>query len=661
MVKNKNAEVTWQDGVPVSKAFLDPYFSLKDGISETRYVFLESNQLPSAYSEHKNFVIGETGFGTGLNFFVTAKNWLDNAKLLPNEHTLTYFSIEKFPLSEADFEQTCHEWPEFSEFFKPLLDSYPGNTPGFHQIYFESKKITLILLIGDVLDMLGQLSELAKVNAWYLDGFAPAKNPEMWTNAVFQAVANCSLEGATFSTFTAAGDVRRGLQSVGFSVEKRPGFGKKREMLCGKLMELNEAQVKQPWFRLNKSNEPVGTIAIIGGGLSGLTTASFLVKRGCKVVLIDSASQVADGASGNPGGIVLPKVNLNLDAECQYHISSFNQATQFYSNLKSLVPELEWEQSGVIQIETSQRLDKYSKLVLPDSLLSALNEVDVDQMAGVKCEKSGLYFPRAGSINPRQLCQHLENQLIGKVEFLFNTAIDKIANKEGQWQLFDHNKKCLRKVDKIVVANGHDANRFLNLASNKLKKSRGQLSYLKANLKSRKLKMPVCSEAYILPKKAGVHVVGATYGGELLNLSLDDHNKNYHGANQTISNLFSTNDMPSTKNSAGDRESGRVSFRATTEDHLPIVGPMYDERFYLRHYSDLNKGKPPSKYPAAQYLPGLYVNVGHGSRGLVTCIASADYLSCLIVGMPVAVPQMTTNLLHPARFLIRALKKSSEH
>ena len=235
----KNAQLDWQVSTPLNKQFNDPYFSLVDGLAETEYVFLKHNCLPERWKDKHEFVIAETGFGTGLNFLVTASQWMNSTD---NDAHLTYFSIEKYPVSYDDLVKSYKNWPQFDSISQRILKNYPDRLPGFHTIKFNNLNITLVLMIGDVLPMLSQIQ--CNVDCWYLDGFSPAKNPEMWSLNVCQKIADKSHESTTFATFTAAGEVRRNLQSVGFEVKKTSGFGKKREMMSG-VFASSEAHKKQ--------------------------------------------------------------------------------------------------------------------------------------------------------------------------------------------------------------------------------------------------------------------------------------------------------------------------------------------------------------------------------------------------------------------------------
>lgn len=222
--------IEWRYGQPYASAFQDVYFSTDNGLEETKFVFLTQNDLNTRFKALKNanFTIAETGFGTGLNFLSTWQLWSEHA---PSDSCLHFISVEKYPLSVDDISLALAYWPTLAEFCQQLLAQYQQLSPGIHQLSFVDGKVTLSLLIGDVAEMLPQIN--TQVDAWFLDGFSPAKNPDMWSATLFQNMARLSHSLTTFATFTSAGDVRRGLQAVGFQVNKLAGFGKKREMLRG--------------------------------------------------------------------------------------------------------------------------------------------------------------------------------------------------------------------------------------------------------------------------------------------------------------------------------------------------------------------------------------------------------------------------------------------
>jgi tRNA 5-methylaminomethyl-2-thiouridine biosynthesis bifunctional protein len=230
------ANIEWRDGQPYACEFQDVYFSTDNGLLETDYVFLQGNGLATHWLKAtlQTFNIAETGFGTGLSFLCAAKYWLEIA---PQQAKLHFISVEKYPLNMQDITTALNLWPQLNAVSEPFLAQYESLTNGVQSISLFNNRVQLSLLIGDATECFSQITD--KIDAWFLDGFAPAKNPDMWQSALFQQMARLSKPNTTFSTFTSAGGVRRGLINAGFEVSKQTGFGKKREMLTGRFTGIN--------------------------------------------------------------------------------------------------------------------------------------------------------------------------------------------------------------------------------------------------------------------------------------------------------------------------------------------------------------------------------------------------------------------------------------
>ena len=216
------------ENVPRSLRFGDLYFSDLDGLDETKYVFLNGNKLPEIWMCTDRFIIAETGFGTGLNFFATWQLWRE--KSTPNGN-LIYYSIEKYPLTISQIVKSIGHWSDLKPLLEEFKKDYASTEVNSQTILFDEGRVTLKLIFGDVKEVLSQATFSS--DAWFLDGFAPSCNPEMWSDEVFLEVARLSKKGTRLATFTAASAVRRGLRDVGFDMVKIPGFGRKREMLTG--------------------------------------------------------------------------------------------------------------------------------------------------------------------------------------------------------------------------------------------------------------------------------------------------------------------------------------------------------------------------------------------------------------------------------------------
>ncbi|RRV49261.1 bifunctional tRNA (5-methylaminomethyl-2-thiouridine)(34)-methyltransferase MnmD/FAD-dependent 5-carboxymethylaminomethyl-2-thiouridine(34) oxidoreductase MnmC, partial [Stutzerimonas stutzeri] len=263
----QHAELDWdENGLPQSRHYGDVYFSRASGLAETEHVFLAQNDLPrrfAAMQPDECLVIGETGFGTGLNFLCAWQLFERSASARARLH---FVSVEKHPLTFADMQRALALWPELQAQADQLLEQYVALNPGYQRLVFAGGRVVLTLLIGDVLECLPSLD--ARIDAWFLDGFAPAKNPQMWQPALFSEMARLSAPGATLGTFTSAGFVRRGLIEAGFDMQRVPGYGHKREILRGRLQSSTAQVADKPWFARPRRTVRDRRAVVIGAGLA---------------------------------------------------------------------------------------------------------------------------------------------------------------------------------------------------------------------------------------------------------------------------------------------------------------------------------------------------------------------------------------------------------
>lgn len=300
-----HARLDWNEGAPRSAAFGDIYFS-GDGAAETAHVFLDGNGLPARFAQSARFAIGEFGFGSGLNFLMAWDLWRRTPK--PEGARLHFFSIEAFPLHQEDMARAHAAWPRLADLSARLRALLPPTVAGTHVLPV-APDVTLILAYGDA--NLAVARAEGGVDAWFFDGFSPARNPEMWGEVLFAEAARLSNPGATFATFTVAGGVRRAIAAAGFAVEKRPGYGRKKEMLAGRIETPRKASPRAPWFTNADPQRlaPGARVAIIGGGIAGASLAYAARRAGLDPVIIEADAPAA-GASGNPAGLIMPRLDL---------------------------------------------------------------------------------------------------------------------------------------------------------------------------------------------------------------------------------------------------------------------------------------------------------------------------------------------------------------
>lgn len=655
-----SADLEWQEGTPVSVQFADVYFSREDGAAESRYVFLEQNGLPQRWREWQtpgSFTIGETGFGTGLNFFCARELW--QSLRSPGQH-LHFVSVEQFPLQAADMEKAYAQRPAFAPFAAQLLRQYPPLVSGLHRLHFPADNLTLTLVLADATEGLAQVE--GSVDAWFLDGFAPARNPQMWIPALFSQMARLSHTGTTFATFTSAGIVKRGLRDAGFVVDKHPGHGPKRDMLKGHLQQsprpLHWPAAEQPWFRYAPVSSTPGRVAVIGAGLAGCNTAYALARRGWQVSVLERHAAIAQGASGNSTGITYARLSPHDTAQNRWYIGSYLYACRFIRTLfesRGIAPGQDWDLNGVLQLafddeEMHTQRTLQAAGLWPDTIARSLDAAATRDYMGVPCDHGSLLMKDGGWLNPAALCTLLLDQRGVQVHTGF--AVSALERSAEGW----HIAGLPGVFDAVVLANTFDALAFSGAAHLPLRQVRGQVSHIPATANSSALQHAINYDGYINPARDGSHCVGATFHPRERDPAerIEDHQDNLNRLRAALPTLANQLAPP-----AAEHLSGRVGFRCQTPDYLPVVGPLPDSAAFEALYADAAKGLASPSLPPCPLLPGLFVSTAFGAKGITGAPLAAEMLAAYLSGEPQPVDRNVLFALHPARFLQRALKKKT--
>ncbi|MFJ2328245.1 bifunctional tRNA (5-methylaminomethyl-2-thiouridine)(34)-methyltransferase MnmD/FAD-dependent 5-carboxymethylaminomethyl-2-thiouridine(34) oxidoreductase MnmC [Pseudomonas sp. NPDC087690] len=649
-----HAQLDWDDqGRPRSRVFDDVYFSDQSGLDETRYVFLEQNRLAerfAALSASGRLVIGETGFGTGLNFLCAWQLFEQHAVAGARLH---FVSVEKYPLSPADLQRALALWPELKPLADQLLKHYVAIHQGFQRITLANGRVTLTLLIGDALEQLPQLD--AQIDAWFLDGFAPAKNPDMWTAELFVELARLAAPGSTISTFTSTGWVRRLLNAAGFKMKRTPGIGHKWEILRGEFLgwppEVAPPVPEKPWFARPAAVNGERRALVIGAGLAGCATASSLAARGWQVSLLERHARVAQEASGNPQGVLYLKLSAHGTALSQLIVSGFGYTRRL---LESLQRGTDWDDCGVLQLAfNAKEAERHAQLAaaFPEDLLQWLEQPEAQNRAGVGLAHGGLYYPEGGWVHPPALCQAQAAQ--ANIELLSHQEALELRKIDDQWQAFD-GERLLASAAVVVLAGAAEIKRFAQSAELPLKRIRGQITCLAETPQSQALTTVVCAEGYVAPARLGEHTLGASFdfNNDDLNPTTAEHVGNLAMLEEISTDLVTR--LHISEQLVEDLQ-GRAAFRCTSPDYLPIVGPLADREAFLEVYAALSKDARLVPDIACPWLDGLYVNSGHGSRGLITAPLSGELLAAWLDNEPLPLPRSVAEACHPNRFALRRL------
>lgn len=655
----EHAQLHWNDqGTPVSRVFDDVYFSNQNGLKETGYVFLNGNQLPERFTTHPRdlFIVAETGFGTGLNFLTlwqafdafTASE--PEAKL----QRLHFISCEKFPLTASDLEAALQSWPQLEKYASQLREQWPLALPGCHRLLLDGGRITLDLWFGDINQLIHTFDDTLnqQVDAWFLDGFAPSKNPDMWTPELFDCMARLARPGGTLATFTAAGFVRRGLQQAGFEVSKRKGFGEKREMLIGHLPTAMVRPAQAPWYARPAAEGD--DVALAGGGIASALLALALLRRGKKVTLYCADARPAEGASGNRQGAVYPLLNHHDPALAQFFPAAFTFARRVYNQL---TVKFEHDWCGVTQLawdeKSAEKIDKMRQMGLPSGLAAAVNTEEVEALCGVTTGCGGITYPLGGWLSPAELTAGLWRQAAQQGATLhWQQEITALTPHPAGWQLSFHAQPdCTHR--NVVLATGHRLTDFPQSEKLPVYAVSGQVSHVPTTEALSALKQVLCYDGYLTPVSPQFqqHCIGASYhrGDTATEYRADDQQENRDRLLRCLPDAGWPQEIDVSDGNA------RCGVRAATRDHLPMMGALPDYAATLQQYATLAQHQQQAE-PAPVY-PGVFMLGALGSRGLCSGPLAAEVLAAQLCGEPIPLDSATLAATSPNRYWVRKLLK----
>jgi len=523
------------DGQPRSRAFGDVYFSTTDGLAESRAVFLAGCGLPDAWRGRGRFVVGELGFGTGLNILALLGLWRRES---PPQGRLHIFSIEADPLRAQDAARALAAWPELAELTDLLIRAWPPRTRGWRRIELPDLRVFIDLAFMDAAQALAGWT--GRADAWFLDGFAPAVNPGMWSPEVLGLVVARSAPGAVAATFTVAGAVRRGLADAGFTVAKQPGFGRKRERLEARMPKAQQAAAAEPAAR---------RVAIIGAGIAGAAAARAVRALGGEALVLDAEGPGA-GASGNPAALVAPRLDAGGGAPARLFAQAFSRAVRLYEDTPG----------AVIARGVRQRPARDGDL----GRFQRVADGGLFDEGALRLTEDGLDQVQALTVDPRPVLEAWAGETS-------RAAVTTLHADAQGWRLLDAAGREIARADAVILAAGLGSADFapgLELAP-----VRGQASWVVgANL-------AVAATAwggYAAPLRGGV-LFGATHDrGETDTATRpQDHARNLEGLRAALPELAARLE--------GRPIEGRASIRAVTPDRLPIAGaaPGADVGLYV--------------------------------------------------------------------------------
>ncbi|WP_287133225.1 bifunctional tRNA (5-methylaminomethyl-2-thiouridine)(34)-methyltransferase MnmD/FAD-dependent 5-carboxymethylaminomethyl-2-thiouridine(34) oxidoreductase MnmC [Alteromonas sp.] len=685
-MKSKHAQVHFNEsGTPVADHFDDVYFSNDSGIDETQHVFVAGNDLAERWQQWRNptFVIAETGFGTGLNFLVAMRAFNEFRAANPDHplKRLYFITTEKFPLPQQDMQRALEAFPALKDEAQALASLYPMGLEGCHRLHFDNHSTTLDLWIGDVHELLPQWHSPVNglIDAWFLDGFAPSKNPDMWTDALFSQMARLSKTGTTFGTFTAAGVVKRGLAGVGFTIKKRNGFGRKRDMLTGVFDQDNEnVQHKLrlpagPYYRyVNGSLDKTSKVAVVGSGLAAATACLALVKRGISTTLYFDGDTLASGASGNPQGGFYPQLHSEASIASRIQAHSFLYARQAYDHTiehaKACgLADVAHDFCGVIQLSFNDKVaERQNKLaaadVWPEALIKPVNSKEVSDIANLALPYSGLYIGLGGWISPPQLVTAMIEEALQSGKLTLKPNHTYVVSHEAvettkqrvqiRFNLDSAENEEVITADHLILALGAGAVNASDFDSLSLRPVRGQVEAIPTQMPIEQLNTVLCHKGYMTPVFEGRHALGSTYVKNDLSTDVrgDETEMNLATHEQALANT----DIVQALQHDGK---ARAATRLGSPDHQPVVGALHNFDSLKEHYTMLGVGKPLTSAPV---LPSSVVSTLTclGSRGLTTAPLMAEVLVSSLCKEPLPLSNDLLNAVNTSRFMTREAIRS---
>lgn len=631
------ARIVWgEDGTPQAPDFGDVYHARVGAAAQARHVFIGGNGLPGRWAGRDDFTVAETGFGLGNNFLATWAAWAADPDRPARLH---YVAIDAHPPLRDDL-QRAHGRTPLPALAQQLIEAWPPLVAGLHKLDFADGAVQLLLGFGDVRSLLAAMDFQA--DAFYLDGFAPARNPQMWERRVMQALSRRARPGATLATWSVARELRDNLTAAGFEWTLQPGIGGKREVLHAR-------HAPRPGVRRIPSAQPTGErrAVVVGAGLAGACVAAALAAQGFAVDVLDGHAEPAEGSSGNPAGLF----HATVHADDNPYARLFRAAALHTARLLAGLPvdAVPHQRAGLLRLELQRPLGAMQSLLtrlgLPPELVQALDAAEASRRAGVVLDRPAWFYPQGGWVAPAALVRQRLAQ--AGVRFRGAQAVHALDRVEGQWQCLDATGRTLAEAPHLVLANAEQANTLLALLGAPAfpwGRTRGQVSVWRPPGSQPRLQLPVAGAGYVLPLPDGRLLCGATTrdDGDDSTVLTADHRANRERL-QGLCSLV----LPD----AVDGWEGRVGWRVQTVDRLPVAGPVPAWTGEAAAVAVDQCRRVPRE-------PGLHIACAFGARGITLAPLLAEVVAARLAGTPVPLPQDLVDLVDPARWRVRDARRA---
>ncbi len=617
------AVIDFSQGVPRSPAFDDVYHPREGAVEQARAVFLAGNGLPERWDGRSRFTILETGFGLGNNFLATWAAWRDDPQRCNRLH---FVSLEKHPPTREDLTRALADSP-FPSLARALVEAWPPLTPNFHRLSFDAGRLQLLLCLGDAATLAREL--VARVDAFYLDGFAPARNEAMWSPPLFKSLARLAAPDATAATWSAARVVRDGLTAAGFIVQSAAGPGAKREITLARYAP--RFAPAAPPGRVLPTAAPSHAI-VIGAGIAGAAAARAMAHQGVPCTVLDAQAEPATQASGNPAGLFHGTVGADDTVHTRWHRAASFAAAAWVRESQAGACDGLLRLNGTHDVSAMRA--QLAAQRLPPGYVQALDAAQASQCAGVPLTQSAWLFAQGGWANPTALVQ--DALATPGVTWRGDAHVHSIERSADGWLVLDRSAGVIAEAPVLVLANADDALRLAQLPRAWVDRVRGQVTWLAASDSASMPRLPIASGSYVLPLPNG--------GGLLLGATSepDDEDHEVRAADHALNLQRAQHLLGANVARDGAVLHGRVGWRVVTRDRLPLLGLAPD----LAAPLPMRRGA--SSLLARQ--PGLYLHTALGSRGLTTAALGGELIAAQICGAPWPLEADLVDAIDPARF-----------
>jgi tRNA 5-methylaminomethyl-2-thiouridine biosynthesis bifunctional protein len=643
------------DGTPCAPDFGDIYHPRLGALEQARHVFLGGSGLPARWRGRDRFVILETGFGLGNNFLATWSAWREDAQRCAQ---LQFVSIELRPLDAADLAASPRD-PLLAPLAEQLAAAWPPPTCNLHRLSFEAGRVQLLLAFGDVASWLPQIE--AKVDAFFLDGFAPARNPEMWEPRLFKAMARIAAPEATAATWSAARAVRAGLLAAGFDGHRAPGIGGKRDITVARF-----APRFAPRMLPRRGGHAIASkddaVVIVGGGLAGCAAAWALAEQGRGSILLERGLRIADEGSGNAGGIFHGVVHRDDGSHARFNRAAALEAARQVA-IALAAHRVDGRIDGLLRLESARAnvalmQTTLDKLGLPPGYVRALTPEQASSLAGTPIDAPAWFYPQGGWVDPRGLARSFLERADTRIDLRTGVEVAALQHgADGRWLLLDAAGKELASTTTVLLANAGGAASLLGAGRWPIARQRGQISSFRVSRQSAiaRLRLPVAGSGYVLPPNGDRAWFGATSqpADDDAVLRDADHLENLARLRGLLVDATDVN-LESLE--------GRVSFRYSSADRLPLVGAVpLTALGPIPRQGLVPRGSARPEHPRfAPRAQGLFIFVALGSRGITWSALGAQVVAAAITGAPVPLESDLLDAIDPARFDSRAFRRGSE-